>query len=198
MLVVEDSPADTQLVREFLTGVPGFTYELEAVTSLGEALAHLPRRNVDVVLLDLSLPDSVGIDTVRTLINRHPHLVIIVLTGLQDEQVALQSVRYGAQDYLEKGQLSPVILHRSIVYSLERKKALREKENLLADLTLALAKIESLQNILPLCPACKKIQDEDNKWWRVEEYVKLPGQRMSGKTVCPECLAHLDDYGTHP
>lgn len=191
LLVVEDSPADAALVREYLRGVPGFAYELEMVDTLAQALVHLNKRDVDVVLLDLSLPDSTGIDTVRTLTNRHPQLVIIVLTGLRDEQVALQSVRYGAQDYLEKGQLSPNMLHRSIVYSLERKKSLREKENLLADLALALEKIEMLQEMLPVCPCCKKIQAEDKKWWLVDEYVKSPGRQMVGKSVCPECLAHL-------
>lgn len=189
MLVVEDSPADAALVGEYLRDVPGAIYELETVETLGEALSVLSRRNVDVVLLDLSLPDSSGIETVRTVIGRHPRVAIVVLTGLQDEQLALQAVRYGAQDYLDKRQLTSSMLHRSIAYSLERKKILREKENLLADLTTALDRIEMLQSMLPVCPCCNKIQDADNNWLLGDEYFKAHRKTSARQRLCPECLA---------
>lgn len=193
VLVVEDSPADVALVREYLGEVHGWNYELEVAGTVAEALALLARRATDVVLLDLSLPDSSGIETVRTVIGRHPRVAVVVLTGMQDEQVALQAVRYGAQDYLEKKQLSPAMLHRSISYALERRKALREKENLLGDLALALERIELLQGALPVCSCCKKIHAEDDHWYQAEEYLKnrLLSSGGPAKNVCPECLRHL-------
>jgi len=191
ILMVEDNPADAALVREYLTDVAGGGYELETLATLGEALSCLRAKEVDIVLLDLSLPDSSGIETVRAVINKHPRVAIIVLSGLQDEQVALQSVRYGAQDFLEKRQLSTAMLQRSIAHSLERKKFIREKENLLADLSMALERIELLQKMLPVCPCCKKIQGADQNWYLAEKYFQIPGQKMAGGGVCPECLTHL-------
>lgn len=191
LLVVEDNPVDAALVREYLHSMVGCTCKLETVETLSGALAVLSRRNVDLVLLDLSLPDSTGIDTVRTVIGKHPRVAIIVLTGLQDEEVALQAVRFGAQDYLEKRQLSPAILQRSISYSLERKKAMREKDNLLADLALALERIEKLQGMLPVCPSCRKIHAEDDRWYQAEEYFKNLGNGRTLQSVCPDCLREL-------
>jgi len=191
VLVVEDNPADAVLVSEFLAEVPGWAYRLEKAGSMAAALALLAQRNVDVVLLDLSLPDSSGIETVRKVIGKHPQVAVLVLTGMQDEQVALQAVRYGAQDYLEKKHLSSAMLHRSITYSLERRKFLREKENLLADLALALERIELLQGMLPVCPCCKKIQGEDRNWYPAEDYSRLAHGHLPTQGVCPECLGHL-------
>jgi len=192
ILVVEDNPADVVLVREFLADMSGCAYELATSATMAEALALLAVKNADVVLLDLSLPDSTGIETVRTLIGKHPRVAVIVLTGLQDEQTALQSVRYGAQDYLNKRLLSPDVLHRSIAYSLERKKSLREKENLLADLAMALERIELLQGMLPVCVCCKKIQAEDSNWYQPEDYFKFPSKHLSHHGVCPECSGSLE------
>jgi CheY-like chemotaxis protein len=191
LLVVEDNPADAALVREFLAGAVGSVYELETVETLSEALSFLSKRIVDVVLLDLSLPDSTGVETVRTVTGKFPRVAIIVLTGLEDEAVALQAVRYGAQDYLGKRNLSATMLQRAISYSLERKKALREKEILLADLSLALERIEMLQGMLPVCPSCKKIHADDNRWYQAEEYFKTRGGCAAGQSVCPDCLQEL-------
>jgi CheY-like chemotaxis protein len=192
LLLVEDNPADAALVREYLLGgVLGSSYEMETAETLAEALTVLAGRNIDVVLLDLSLPDSSGLETVRTVIGKHPKAAVVILTGLQDEQTALQAVRYGAQDYLEKRLLSSDMLHRSIVYSVERKKSLREKENILADLALALERIEQLQGMLPVCSCCKKIHAEDDHWYQADEYFQGPNHKMANQGVCPDCWKEL-------
>lgn len=191
ILVVEDNPTDSALVRAYLCDMPGWNYELESVENLNEALTILCKQDFDIVLLDLSLPDSSGIETVRTMIGKHPRVAIVVLTGVQDEQLALQAVRYGAQDYLDKKQLSPVVLRRSIAYALERKKNTREKENLFADLAKALERIEILQGMLPVCPCCNKIQDEKSNWRLFDEYLESPGKSDPRHNLCPDCLSHL-------
>jgi DNA-binding response OmpR family regulator len=196
MLVVEDNPADAALVKEYLRDTVTVNYEVETIDTLSEALSVLSRRNVDIVLLDLSLPDSSGVETVRTLTGRCPQVAIIVLTGLEDENAATQSLRFGAQEYLEKRNLSASMLRRTISYALERKKALREKDNLLADLTLALERIELLQRLLPVCPSCRKIHAEDNRWYQADEYFKNRGGDLVEQDICPSCLLELQG-GAH-
>ena len=150
------------------------------------------RQDFDVILLDLSLPDSFGLDTVRKVITNFPEIAVIVLTGLQDEETAIQSVRYGAQDYLEKQLLSPGMLSKSIIYAFERKKMIQEKDDLLHDLTLALQKIESLEGILPVCISCKKILDEDKQWQRIEEYIQQRSGAELVQLLCPTCKRDLE------
>ena len=187
ILMVEDNPADILLIKEYLAERQRFPYDIMEAETLESALGLLAHYDFDVVLLDLSLPDSSGLDTVRRLMTKFPDIAVIVLTGLQDEDTALQSVRYGAQDYLEKQQLSPVMLSKSILYSIERKLAVQEKEELLNDLTLALEKIRSLEGILPICVSCKKILTDDQQWLQIEKYIADRSGSDAAQLVCPAC-----------
>jgi CheY-like chemotaxis protein len=196
MLIVEDNPGDADLIKEYLREVNTNRYKIEEAATMNGAVGALARKNIDLVLLDLSLPDSKGLDTLRTVTANFPQVVIVILTGLQDEQVALQAVRYGAQDYLEKNQITPALLHRSITYSMERKKALLEKEDLLSDLSKALEQLEALEEILPICASCKKIRDKNNNWHRIEDYIKGRSSVEHGRDICPQCLEELYPGGT--
>ncbi|MHB8809230.1 MAG: response regulator [Desulfobulbaceae bacterium] len=187
ILIVEDNPGDSLLIKEYLAEGQRFSAEIMEAETLESALGLLVHYDFDVVLLDLSLPDSSGLDTVRRLITKFPELAVIVLTGLQDEEVALQSVRYGAQDYLEKQQLSANMLSKSIRYSIERKLAMQEKEELLNDLTLSFERIQSLEGMLPICVSCKKIHTADRQWLPIEEYVA-----NRSHLVCPDCRNVLE------
>jgi PAS domain S-box-containing protein len=131
VLVVEDNPADVDLLREILpeTGPPGF--DIQSVSRLSEALARLKESGSDVVLLDLGLPDSQGLETFRVLSRTAPHLPIIVLTGNSDREMALAAVKEGAQDYILKGRIDGEALARSVRFAIERKRsedALKESE----------------------------------------------------------------------
>jgi CheY-like chemotaxis protein len=190
LLIVEDNPADVLLIKEQLSEAPQKHYDIAVDETLADAIERLKKNDIDVVLLDLSLPDSSGLDTVRTLITRYPNVVIIVLTGLQDEQVALQAVRYGAQDYIEKNQITSTLLNRSISYSIERKKALQEKERLLGDLSKILEQLEILQGILPICAACRRIRDQDGNWQQIGDYIKNHAKGES-HGICPDCYREL-------
>jgi PAS domain S-box-containing protein len=121
ILLVEDNPGDVRLLQEFLRDVNSTHFTLSPVESLQQALSYLDRENFDVVLLDLSLPDSQGLETFVTIDRRFPTLPIIVLTGLDDETVALRAMQEGAQDYLVKGQVDGNLLARAIRYAIERK-----------------------------------------------------------------------------
>ena len=121
LLLVEDNPGDSRLVREMLRGVSDIT--VAGVDSLAAAEGHLASREVDVVLLDLGLPDSQGLDTLARVRARYPALPVIVFTGLDDEDTALKAVKSGAQDYLVKGRFDEYSLTRAIRYAVERQRA---------------------------------------------------------------------------
>jgi PAS domain S-box-containing protein len=120
ILLVEDNPGDARLIRELLVDT-ATAFELEHVAALSAALARLAEATVDVVLLDLSLPDSRGLETLETVLERAPAVPVIVLTGMPDDDVAKRAVRAGAQDYLVKGQVDSQLLERSVGYAIERK-----------------------------------------------------------------------------
>ena len=114
ILLVEDNPGDVRLFREYLAEEGSAAFEIEQVDRLQSALSHLTAGEYDVMLLDLSLPDSHGLDTVRTVHTAAPNVPIVVLTGHDDERQAVRSVQEGAQDYLVKGRVDGNLLARSM------------------------------------------------------------------------------------
>ncbi len=133
VLLIEDSPTDALLLKETLTGGPGLG-EIETVARLDEALQRLDQERFDVALADLSLPDSHGLETFRRLHAHSSRVPIIVLSGLDDEALALRTVEEGAQDYLVKGRSDQAALFRAIRYAISRAElddALKNERNLL-------------------------------------------------------------------
>lgn len=129
VLLVEDNAGDARLIEEELRDVKETDYVAEHVETLEDGLDRLAGRSYDVVLLDLSLPDSHGIDTVVRVHERAPEVPIVVLTGLEDEELALETLKKGAQDYVVKGQFEG-ILDRAIRYAIERERVTREVRQL--------------------------------------------------------------------
>jgi two-component system, cell cycle sensor histidine kinase and response regulator CckA len=123
VLLVEDNVGDARLILELLAEVDKDLFTLERVDRLQPALDRLSRAGVDVVLLDLGLPDSEGLETFHRAHRESPQEPIIVISGLDDESVALEAVRSGAQDYLVKGRIEGALLARVIRYAIERKVA---------------------------------------------------------------------------
>lgn len=131
VLLVEDNPGDILLLQEFLQDVTPTLVELKPVEQLDEALNYLVQENFDVMLLDLSLPDSQGLETFIRAHHQVKSIPIIVLTGMADENLALRAMQEGAQDYLIKGQVTGDLLVRSMRYAIERQRiedALRHSE----------------------------------------------------------------------
>jgi len=132
ILLVEDSPVDAALVREHLRHDPAIQCRIVHAERLSDALHCLNTAHVDVVLLDLSLPDSHGLETVRRLQTVSTEVPLVVLSGLHNEEIALQAVREGAQDYLLKGHTDGDVLMRTIRYAMERKRAEAARAHLAA------------------------------------------------------------------
>ncbi|MBL8452138.1 MAG: response regulator, partial [Zoogloea sp.] len=131
VLLVEDNPGDARLIQEMLADGDGDSFRLWRADRLSAGLDMLSSGDIGVVLLDLSLPDSLGIETFCTMFAHAPQVPIIVLTGTDDEVMALHAVKTGAQDYLIKGEVNSNLLLRAMRYAMERKqaeRALRESE----------------------------------------------------------------------
>jgi PAS domain S-box-containing protein len=123
VLLVEDNPADVQFLREILADAGSARFDLTHCERLSEALARLGEERFEIILLDLSLPDTQGLNTVVRVHGQFATLPIVVLTGLEDEQLAVEALRKGAQDYLVKGKVDGNLLGRSIRYAIERERA---------------------------------------------------------------------------
>jgi signal transduction histidine kinase len=153
ILLVEDDAAQARLLREILSEPDGARFNVTRVAQATEAETTLGANRFDLVLLDLSLPDSVGLDTLRRIQATSPKIPMVVLTGLDNEGLGIEAVRHGAQDYLVKGQTDRRQLVRSIRYGLERHRVEEELaryrdglEELIAQRTAALAQTnEALQ-----------------------------------------------------
>jgi PAS domain S-box-containing protein len=128
ILLVEDNPGDARLIRELFRDLQGRSFDILTAESFRQAHERLKEHRVDLALVDLSLPDSHGLDTFRKLAESYPSLPQVLLTGLNDQETAIQAVREGAQDYLLKGEVDGHILIRAIDYAIERKRIQVELE----------------------------------------------------------------------
>lgn len=121
VLLVEDNPGDGRLVQLMADEQADSVNEMVWVEDLCEGLSCLQCHDIDLVLLDLNLPDSRGLWTLEAILAQAPNVPVVVLTGLADEQLAVDAVRHGAQDYLVKGEVDGRLLARAIRYAVERK-----------------------------------------------------------------------------
>ncbi len=166
ILLVEDNPGDVVLVRELLR-TSGIDFSLENVGSLKETLMRCLAVNFDILLLDLGLPDSTGVETLKKINVFNTKSPVVVMTGLDDEDAALESLRQGAQDYLVKNRLTADNIIRGIKYGIERKKiqdllkrnAIRF--SMLSSTTSAINECEDIPSIYST--ACRNISELLNK-----------------------------------
>ena len=192
LLLVEDNPGDARIVELLLAGLPALPITLAQAGSLHRALAHLELNPMDAVLLDLGLPDSQGLDTFRRLHEPFPRIPIVLLTGSDDEDLGLQAVQAGAQDYLVKGRIDAMILARTLRYALER-------QALLEALKACQTEIGNLTRMLPICSYCKKVRDAEGHWEPVEACLSRLSEQGITHGVCPECSrAVLSAQATSP
>ncbi|MBF0499455.1 MAG: response regulator [Candidatus Riflebacteria bacterium] len=126
VLLVEDNPGDVRYIIELQKETSRRPFNLEVAENLTKAHDRLQKGGIDVILLDLGLPESAGLSTLQSMRTIHANVPTIVLTGLDDESLGLQAVQDGAQDYLVKGQIDANLLTSSIAYAIEREKTIRQ------------------------------------------------------------------------
>jgi DNA-binding response OmpR family regulator len=191
VLLIEDNPGDARLIREMLAEARGMCFDLECADRLSTGLERLAEGDMDVLLIDLGLPDSQGLDSLVRVQAQAPEVPIVVLSGLDDETLAVQAVEAGAQDYLVKGQVDSNPLARALRYAIERKRIEEERERLVRELEDALAEIRTLRGILPICSSCKKIRDDEGYWHQVEVYIRDRSEVEFSHGICPDCAKKL-------
>ncbi|MDJ0728934.1 MAG: hybrid sensor histidine kinase/response regulator [Crocosphaera sp.] len=154
VLLIEDNIAEARLLHEVLKGATRQEFRLFHKKRLKDALDELESQVFNVILLDLTLPDSQGLDSLLPIISKNSHIPIVVLTNMNDEELALEAVRKGAQDYLVKRHITLDILVRSICYAIERKQMeekLREAnqalEKRVEERTIQLLKAQELNQL---------------------------------------------------
>jgi PAS domain S-box-containing protein len=132
VLLIEDNPGDVRLIREMLTETRDIVFHLESADSLSAGLEQLAKAQIDLILLDLTLPDSHGIETFHNAYAQASGVPIVILSGSDDEALAMSAVQAGAQDYLVKGQVDGHLLGRTIQYAVGRERGRQEHLQLLA------------------------------------------------------------------
>ena len=135
VLLVEDNPGDARLLREMLNDYDPQGFKLTHVMCMMDAQNHLSKHAVDLILLDLGLPDAEGLEAIRRTRIAAPRTPLVVLTGLDDETVAALALQKGAQDYLIKGQIDTRGLLRAMRYANERKQMERLKDEFVASVS---------------------------------------------------------------
>ena len=128
ILIVEDEAVNSKLLQGMLSKSELAIDEVKSTESFAAALALLQENDYDVVLLDLNLPDSQGMDTLISLSAKHPQAAIVVITGQYDDKIGLKAITNGAQEYLVKGRYDTYLLNKSIFYALERKQSGKDKK----------------------------------------------------------------------
>ncbi len=196
VLLIEDNLADVRLMQAMLEERAALetsmqNIELDYVRRLSAGIEHLAQNDANVLLLDLSLPDSQGIETLFKINELYQDIPIIVLTGTDDEELAVRAVREGAQDYLVKGEVTGNLLIRAIRYAIERKKLERAREKLINELQDALDRIKTLEGLIPICSYCKKVRDDQGYWNQVESYIQEHTAAEFSHGICPDCMEKL-------
>ncbi|MFZ0726339.1 MAG: response regulator [Desulfobacterales bacterium] len=184
VLIVEDNLDDYTLLREVLESSEEVAAVILHEERLGSALSAAKNNAIDVAVIDLSLPDSFGLDTYVSFHEKYPLIPTIIMTGTKDYEMAFTAVQKGAQDYLFKGEPSSTAIIRTIRYAIER-------QRLLTELKTALDHVEQLQGMLPICSACKKIRDDKGYWNRIESYISKYSKVKFSHGICPDCAKKL-------
>ena len=188
-LMVEDNPGDADLLEHLLSQSGAPRHDVSCVARLSEALERIVSERFDIVLLDLGLPDSFGLVTLRTVLHSAARLPVIVLTGNDDEQAGLDAIREGAQDYLVKGETDANLLARSIKYALERKQA----ENALKELNDSLEE-RIIERTAQISAANESLRIEVAERRRAEEAQRRSREEWERTfAIVPDLIAIIDN-----
>ena len=195
ILLFEDNPGDASLIEEMLEEFVDFPYELINVKTLNEGLSLLKELPFDIILTDLGLPDSDGIDTFLDIRAGNSRIPIIIFTASNDEKIGIYAVKKGAQDYLVKGQVDGRLLKRSMQYSIERKKI----EEVLTNLEIARKKEihHRIKNNLQVISSLLDLQaDKFKSKIRVTSSEVIDAFRESQDRVISMALIHEELYNS--
>jgi PAS domain S-box-containing protein len=147
VLLIEDNPADALLIKHTIYAIQGLSVQVHTASTLAEAFAFLEKQSTDLILLDLMLPDSQVGQTFSTLAAVHHEVPVVVLSGIDNQELALSAIKEGAQDYLVKGEIDAKLLERTIRYAIERAKLLNAQKKIQQDIQAQDALLKLITNI---------------------------------------------------
>ena len=146
--MIEDNPGDAFLIKFYLGESMTPKFDFHHADTIKAANEFLSNNFFDIVLMDLNLPDSVGIETIKQTLEKYPNNLVIVLTGLVDERVGLETVRYGAQDFLVKGKFDGKVLISSIMFAFERFNLNKELSSVSSELNKGEERFANIQMLM--------------------------------------------------
>jgi DNA-binding NarL/FixJ family response regulator len=148
VLLIEDNPGDAFLIKFYLGESSSPAFHVSHAETVKAGLELLSENKFDLILSDMNLPDSFGVDTIKSILGKFPGNLVMVLTGLTDEEVGLETVRYGAQDFLVKGKFDGKVLISSVMFAFERFKLNKQIDNVSKELDQENSRFDSLQRLL--------------------------------------------------
>lgn len=166
VLLLEDNPGDAFLIKFYLSESSAPVFNVMHAETVKAALDMLAENKFDIIISDMNLPDSFGVDTIKSLLSKYPGNLLIVLTGLTDEEVGLETVRYGAQDFLVKGKFDGKVLISSVMFAFERFKLNKQidEEN---------SRLNNLQKLLNV--GYFEIDTQTGKYFRTDHILRVMG-----------------------
>jgi DNA-binding response OmpR family regulator len=180
VLLLEDNPGDAFLMKFYLGESTSPVFNVSHAETVKGALDLLAEGPFDIILSDMNLPDSFGVDTIKTLLNKFPGNLVIVLTGLTDEEVGLETVRYGAQDFLTKGKFDSKVLISSVMFAFERFKLNRQLDSVSKQLDEENSRLDTVQKLLGV--GYLEYDTKTNTVFRSDYMLKLTGLTPDKKT----------------
>lgn len=187
LLVIEDNDDDTCLIKTLISDF-NIGCTVDVCSNLASGLDTLRTSNPDVVLLDLGLPDSFGMDTLLAFREDCSDVPVVVLTGNDNFELGRHAVRNGAEDYLAKNELHPQRLERAIAYAAERRTVISQRDEFIRSLIDDLHDTKSLDGLLTICAMCKKIRTDDGEWKQLEQYIGEQTNTKFSHGYCQECV----------
>jgi DNA-binding response OmpR family regulator len=148
VLLIEDNPGDAFLMKFYLGESTSPVFHVSHSEDVKGGLELLAKEKFDIILSDMNLPDSFGVETIKSILTKYPGNLVIVLTGLTDEEVGLETVRYGAQDFLVKGKFDGKVLISSVMFSFERFKLNKQIDHVSKQLDAENSRLDTIQNLL--------------------------------------------------
>jgi CheY-like chemotaxis protein len=192
ILLIEDNPADVALVKKILTYPPiglSAKYRATVASSYQEGVRKVAALTADLVLLDLTLPDSSGLETLTHFLGAvRGRLPVIVLTGTEDVLQALEAIKFGASQYIVKDWLvsTPELLHFMMAGALEQHRLVREL------VIFQRERLKEFQPLLSACSHCGQWKDKaTNTWHTPEEYMRVVAEIEITHGICDQCAGEM-------
>jgi len=184
VLLIEDNPGDAFLMKFYLGESTSPVFHVSHAETVKAALDLLAAEKFDIILSDMNLPDSFGVDTLKTILGNYPGNMVIVLTGLTDEEVGLETVRYGAQDFLTKGKFDSKVLISSVMFSFERFKLNSQIDSVSKQLDEENSRLDTIQKLLNV--GYVEYDLKTNQLFRSDYFVKISGLQPDDKNIALE------------